>query len=975
MSFTPATPHSSFKLVRQQVVASLNIEVQEYEHKVTGAQHFHLSAASDENVFLVALRTVPKDSSGVAHILEHTALCGSEKFPVRDPFFMMTRRSLNTFMNAFTSSDWTAYPFASLNRKDFNNLLDVYLDAVFFSRLDQLDFAQEGHRLEFAEDGNPDSPLVYKGVVYNEMKGAMSSVPSQLWHTLSKHLFPTTTYHYNSGGDPDDIPDLSYQELLQFYRTHYHPSNAIFMTYGEISASEHQQKFEQQALHRFEKLDYTVAVGNEKRYHAPMRVQEAYPYNDDDAEHKSHVVMAWLLGKSTDLGDSLRAQLLSSVLLDNSATPLMHALESSELGNGPSPLCGLDDSQLELTFVCGLEGTERQSADEIEKLIFDTLKKVAEEGVPQEDIESALHQLELHQREVGGDSYPYGLQLILTSLTAATHRGDPVGLLDIDAALEQLREDIKDPEFIKKLAQDLLLDNPHRVRLMLQPDSKMAARKERAEVARLAAKKAALSEQEKTAIIEQAAALKLRQDQIDDESILPKVTLADVPSDEVHQEPSYRATGDTPLTSYGVGTNGLLYQQVIYPLPELSDTQTALLPIYTGCLTELGAGEHGYLDMQRWQARVTGGVSAFTSVRGATDDVHSLSGFITYSGKALNRNQAALTDLMKTLIDAARFDETGRLLELIGQMRAHREQSVTGSGHVLAMLAATSGLCASALLSHKLNGLAGIRALKELDSDIKQGKGLDELSSNLHSLHQHLTAAPHQLLLVAEPTQLDAFQTNLSTKLNNAKRVKDVSRFDLAKHQEIVNDAWLTNSQVNFCARAFPTVPSGHPDAAALIVLGGFLRNGFLHKAVREQGGAYGGGASQDNNSGSFRFYSYRDPRMGETLQDFDRAIDWLLSSKHDAQKVEEAILGTVSSLDRSESPAGRAKRIFHAELHGRTQEVRQHFRERVLATTLSDLHRVADTYLRSENACTAIVTDFSQKDAVLKLGLNPINL
>src|SRR5690554_3613124 len=224
--------HPAFVLLRKEAIPALNLTVEEYEHSATGAQHIHLQADNPENVFLVSLRTVPEDSTGVAHILEHTALCGSERYPVRDPFFMMTRRSLNTFMNALASSDWTAYPFASVNRKDFDNLLDVYLDAVFFSRLDRLDFAQEGHRLEFAELDNPNSDLLYKGVVYNEMKGAMSSVPAQLWQALGQYLYPTTTYHHNSGGDPEHIPDLTYEELKAFYRTHYHPSNAIFMTYG-----------------------------------------------------------------------------------------------------------------------------------------------------------------------------------------------------------------------------------------------------------------------------------------------------------------------------------------------------------------------------------------------------------------------------------------------------------------------------------------------------------------------------------------------------------------------------------------------------------------------------------------------------------------------------------------------------------------------------------------------------------------------
>lgn len=968
---TPAH-HKSFNYIRSQYVASLNLTVQEFEHKVTGAKHYHLAADNQENVFLVALRTVPQDSRGVAHILEHTALCGSDKYPVRDPFFMMTRRSLNTFMNAFTSSDWTAYPFASMNSKDYNNLLDVYLDAVFFSRLDPLDFAQEGHRLEFETADDPSSKLVYKGVVFNEMKGAMSSVPSQLWQTLTKYLFPNNTYHHNSGGDPEAIPDLTYEQLITFYKTHYHPSNAIFMTYGDKPAAELQEKFETQALCKFERLDKEISVPDEKRYYAPVKVQESYPYTQADAADKHHVVLGWLLGKSTNLQEALQAQLLSSVLMDNSATPLMHALESTELGSSPSPICGLDDSQKELTFICGLEGCQEGSADDVEQLIESTLRKVAEEGIPQEDVESALHQLELHQREVGGDSYPFGLQLIMTALTAATHRGDPVKLLDVDAALDQLREDIKQPNFIKTLIEKWLLNNPHKVRLTLSPNAELQARKEQAELDKLAQIQANLTEEDKQNIVELAHALKKRQDQIDDESILPKVTLSDVPAAEdatTGETTTLAPNNPTPVTRYSAGTNGLVYQQLIYPLPQFSPEQLNVLPLYNTCITELGLGEKDYLNSQRWQASVTGGLSAFSSIRGDVNDPHKLTSYYAYSGKALNRNQAALSDVLKALIETPRFDETGRIAELVSQIRAHREQSVTGSGHSLAMAAASSGICAAANLQHNWSGLAGIKALKQLDDGLRSEGGLEALSNLFTSIHESITASQFQALLIGEQAHLDEMQAQLAARFtSNAQN--PATGFDLGKQVRQVNDAWLTDSQVNFCSKAYATVPMDHPDAAALVVLAGVMRNSFLHKAIREQGGAYGGGASQDSTIGAFRFYSYRDPRLEETLADFDRSVEWAITENHDRQKVEEAILGTIGSLDRSESPAGKAKRCFYQELHGRPPEVRQRFRERILAVEASDLRRVAELYLKPDNAHIAVVTDFSKKDKMEAAGL-----
>ena len=968
--------HPAFEFIRSQAIDALKIHVEEYRHRVTGAQHIHLAADSEENVFLVALRTVPHDSTGVAHILEHTALCGSEKYPVRDPFFMMVRRSLNTFMNAFTSSDWTAYPFASQNRKDFNNLLHVYLDAVFFSRLDELDFAQEGHRLEFAETDNPNSDLVFKGVVFNEMKGAMSSVPSQIWQTLCKYLYPTTTYHYNSGGEPQEIPNLTYQQLKNFYRTHYHPSNAIFMTYGDISAETHQEKFETQALSRFEKLDDVISVPDEKRYHAPIAIEEYYPAeNDKDLANKNHVVFAWLMGKTTELEESLEAQLLANILLDNSASPLQQALETTDLGQAPSPLCGMDDSSREMAFVCGLEGCAIEDITKVEELIFSTLQKVSEDGVPLSEIEAALHQLELQQREVGGDGYPYGLQLILTGLTSATHRGDPIALLDMDAALKNLHEKIKQPDFIQSLVKKWLLNNNHRVRLVMKPDTQLSARIQQAEVDRLAHLKVELSEDEKRAIIERSHALQARQIQKDDESILPKVGLEDIPEHLHYTAGTHESFNDYPLRCYAAGTNGLVYQQITFKMPALTEAQQKLLPFYCSCLTELAIGEKDYLDVQRWQAEVVGSIRAFSSIRGTGDDVQKIDAYITLSAKALSRNQLAMSQLMHASLQHVRFDEQDRLRELIAQKRARSEQSVTGHGHSLAMTLASAGMSPAAKLAHQLGGLAGIVELKRLDDDLDDAEKLTAFTNGLAQVHQLMLNAPKQFLIVGEEEHLAAYRKTLENLWPAANSVEPFSAFSIPNVKEKIRQAWFTNTQVNFCAKAYPTVPADHPDAAVLTVLGGFLRNGYLHRTIREQGGAYGGGANQDNTIAAFRFYSYRDPRLTETLDDFDAALEWLKTNPHSEQSLEEAILGVIGSIDKPGSPAGEAKTTYQAELFGRTREKRELFRNRVVNVTLEDLVRVANRYLISENASIGIVTHAGQKDKLKALGLDILQL
>ncbi|MGK2940099.1 MAG: insulinase family protein, partial [Immundisolibacter sp.] len=555
--------HPAFELVRNEHVAALNLTVEEYRHRITGARHIHLAAADDNNAFLVAFLTVPQDSTGVAHILEHTALCGSRHYPVRDPFFLMLRRSLNTFMNAMTASDWTAYPFASQNRKDFFNLLDVYLDAAFFPTLDPLDFAQEGHRLEFAEAENPDSELTFKGVVFNEMKGAMSAPISALWQALAREIYPTTTYHHNSGGDPQHIPDLSYEQLKAFHARHYHPSNATFFTYGDIPAAEQQAIMEDRALRHFQRLDIDLRVPPEQRYTAPRVVEETYAAEDGDTARKTHIVLGWLLGDMTDLDQVLRLNLLSRLLLDNSSSPLMHALETTELGSAPSPLCGLDDSARELLFAAGVEGSDPEHAAAVEKLILDVLAEVAETGVPAEQVEAMLHQIELGRREIGGDRYPYGLQLIMNALPQAVHHGDPVQALAIDAALERLRTAAAEPGFVQGEVRRWLLDNPHRVRLTMQPDATQAERERAEEQSRLAALRADLDATQSARIVAQAKALVDRQAQHDDPDILPRVTRADVAPTLKIPPVVHEPVAGLPASWYDQPTNGLVYQQIV----------------------------------------------------------------------------------------------------------------------------------------------------------------------------------------------------------------------------------------------------------------------------------------------------------------------------------------------------------------------------------------------------------------------------
>lgn len=961
----PTAVHASFRQLQDVAIDALNLRVQHFEHRETGAQHYHLASDHNENVFLVALRTVPEDSTGVAHILEHTALCGSQRYPVRDPFFMMLRRSLNTFMNAFTSADWTAYPFASQNRRDFDNLLDVYLDAVFFSTLDPLDFAQEGHRVEFAEPDNVESELVFKGVVFNEMKGAMSSVSATLWQTLCEHLFPTSTYHYNSGGDPACIPDLSYEQLKTFYRSHYHPSNAIFMTFGDIPAVEHQAVFEERALQHFTRSDAHIAVRPEQRLSAPQRIHSSYAFDEDSpCTGKTHIVVGWMLGESTDLEQLLEAQLLTSVLLENSASPLQRALETTTLGAAPSPLCGLEDSMREMVFSCGIEGSEADSADALETLVLDVIGQVARDGVSEAHLQAIVHQLELHQREVGGDGFPYGLSLILQALGCATHYADPIPVLDLEPVILSLREKISDPDYIRGLAQRLLLDNPHRITLVMSPDPALSAQRSASERQRLAAIKAELDEDGRQAIVERAAALQARQQDSVDASLLPKVTLADVPGELPRITYREHRHDDFHITTYEQGTNGLVYQQLVAPLPSLNDAELQLLGHYTGMATELGVGGDSYLDTQHRQSACVGSIRLSATLRGSVDNEQDIAANLILSSKALRRQSGEQLSLMRDTRETLAFDELSRLRELVSQQRARREQSITGSGHSLAMAAACAGMSPLARQQHRASGLEGIRELRTLDERLRSDSELEVFAGQLSALHAKLNRNRPELLSIGEPGSSDELVAEARKVLSGIGQAGPDTTLAMPGLRDRRGECWITNTQVNFCAKAYPTVPVGHPDAAALTVLGAFLRNGFLHRAIREQGGAYGGGASQDSIVAAFRFFSYRDPRLAETLKDFDESVTWLLKEQQDPSAVEEAILGVISGLDKPASPAGEARQDFHNRRFGRDHAQRMLFRQRVLAVTLEDLRQVAETYLAPERASIAVITGAAQRDA-----------
>ncbi|THB69543.1 MAG: peptidase M16 [Gammaproteobacteria bacterium] len=966
--------HKAFKLLRTESITSLNIEVQEYEHIKTGAMHYHLACENNENTFLVALRTVPTDCTGVAHILEHTALCGSEKFPVRDPFFMMLRRSLNTYMNALTSSDWTAYPFATQCKKDFNNLLDVYLDAVFFSRLDELDFLQEGWRYEFSQISDPQSKLEYKGVVFNEMKGAMSSPVSVAWQALTKNVFPTSTYHYNSGGDPEVITDLSYQQLKDFYKVHYHPSNAMFFTFGDISAFEHQENIESKVLQHFDRLDRTIEISKEKRYATQQTITEYFSPTDDSG--KGQLVLSWLLNESSDIDDLLEAEFLSSVLLENSASPLRNLLETTDLADSPSPLTGVETTNKEMMFMCGIDGADVNKINEFDQQVTLCLQNLIQNGVDQDYLEAILHQLEFSQREIGGDREPFGLQLIFSAISTAVHQGDVISILNLDPAIEKLRSKIQDANYIKELINKLLLQNNHKIRLVMKPDPDYNNKKQQFEEDKLAKVEAELDVAAKQSIVDNAKALLQRQQELGDESILPKVTREDIP--ELIDYPQGKKTeiANIPAVTFKSSTNGISYCQIITGMPDFSLELYNHLPLFTTLVSELGYGDYDYKQVQHLQTAHTGSIGCYTSLRSDKDDIEKTYGFVSYSGKALNRKFEKFVSMLDGVSSSLRFDEHDRMVDLIAQMRLRKENSITSNGHAYAMQAAASGISPLAGLLDTLGGLDSIKRIKELDDRVKAGNGIEEFAAILSSISTQIYLQSKQILLISDQDSLDAniHILNSAYDFESSGNASNELNLQFASNKQLHN-MFVTNTQVNFCAKAYPTVSSQHEDAAALAVLAAFLKNGYLHTAIREQGGAYGGGASHDTSIGAFKFYSYRDPRIEGTLDDFDKSLEWLCSNKHEEKQLEEAVLGVIGSLDKPSSPAGEAKKTFYNELFGITSQMRLDYRKRILNTTIEDLIEVAQKYLVPESSSSVVITNEQNQRKASGLGMEIIEI
>lgn len=947
-------------------LSEINITLVELRHLKTGARLAHLANDDPNNLFAIGLRTTPADSTGIAHILEHTVLCGSRRYPVRDPFFSMLRRSLNTFMNALTASDWTLYPFSSMNEKDFYNLMGIYLDAVFFPQLSEMNFRQEGHRLEFADPENPASPLEFKGVVYNEMKGAMADPSSLIGRRLNRHLFPTTTYHHNSGGDPADILNLTHQALKDFHSSYYHPSNAWFFTYGNLPLDKHLKTIEELALREFEARAVDSEVPPEERYDRPRRVEETFPLSpDENPARRSMVQTAWLTCDISDGFERTALDLLSLLLLGNPAAPLHKALLDSRLGSNLVPGSGFHDDYRTTLFAAGLQGTNPEHTEAIERLILDTLHEVAEKGFSRERIEGAIHRYEFGHREVTGDSYPYALLLCMRMIGPWMHCGDPVSGLQISAHLERLRKELDAGPFFENLIRRRLLDNPHRVTLTLRPDPQQKEREDQEIAARLDRIRAALTPAQERQIVEQARILKQMQEAQEDLSSLPTLELSDIPA----EEPQVTALTDdeqgVPVYWFDQPTNGIGYVVAHLDASQLAPRHWPYLPLFCSLLTQIGAAGLSYLEMAERIEAGTGGIAASTEILDSPSDPQRFQALVQIRGKALARNQNKLFAILRDIFSAPDFSDHERLRTVLGQVRTTLENSIPSSGHSYAARAAAANLTAAARLRETWSGL-------ELVALAKKTAGLDDqaLADFAHQMQeiaaQLLRRNSLSCAVVAEQRHFEQVRPELRKFLGELPRGQAPGPQEVTFVAKAAHLGWATSVPVSYVTRVFPTAPYTHEDSGGLMVLAKLLKAGVLHREIREKGGAYGGMASANPETGLLSLLSYRDPHLVRTLKVYDEAARWAAAGQFSDQDIKEAILAVFAEIDKPLSPGGRGFREFANIRQGLTQEMRQNLRSKILATDRQTLQRLAQDYLIARRAQSA-VSVLSEEDLLKK--------
>jgi len=945
-------------------------------HDATGMEVYHVASEDEENLFAFAFKSLPSDSTGVAHILEHTVLCGSERFPVKDPFLLLLKGSMNTFLNAFTYPDKTVYPASSTVHQDLFNLLEVYGDAVFFPRISREMFRQEGHRLEFGPDGK----LIRTGVVYNEMKGNYSSHESVAAEWCFRSLFPDTAYAHDSGGDPAKIPDLTYEDFVAFHHKNYHPSNTLLFVYGNIPTQDYLSFISDKFLSRFPAVSlstrptaYTkIPV---KPFSEPKRLTVTYPSGPEDEEgDAASITLNWMLPSIDNPVAVLAREILSELLIGSAASPLQRALVDSELGEDLSSPTGLETEIERMCFSAGLRGTSAGREADIEKVIQNALSTIVQDGFDRDLVEGTLRRFEFRAREIKGG--PFGLRLALRSLRAWLHGAPPDLSLRFVPRMVAIREAMAaTPRYFEKLVETDLLSNPHRTTVTVVPDAEQNRREAEAEAAKLAAIEAGLSPTERERILQDQKTLEAiqhGQERPEDVATIPFLKEKDIPravrtfpftTTEIPVEGS-----SIPVHSHDLYTNGIAYADLLFEADGIPAEDLAFLPFLLSAISNLGLPDTSYEQTATRLNLLTGGFSASCESSPTVDG--SLRVFVTARFKVLEANIKEAVRLCTTILTQADFSDTKRLADLFTENRNENRSSLLPSGNGYAVLRNERYLSKSEALEELWRGVTQIQLLESLGRTLgdKLPDFLSEVLSGIRSrlftrqgVRLNITGNANSIkTLQAEllawittlPEEKPAYNSSVTSSLlpgfSNASFASswiDSCRVALDVTLDDATDtieALLLPSKVAFSALSVRGSHISSPDHAIQTLLAHILRTGPLWEKIRMKGGAYGAGASLDGLASIFSFSSYRDPNIGSSFRAYREALEDISTKGIGAQDLLLAKIGIVGRDLKPLSPPDRAYIALRRYLTGIDDALRQKIRDILLAAKDEDIRSAA---------------------------------
>lgn len=922
-------------------------------HKKSGARIAILSNNDDNKVFYIGFRTPPEDETGVPHIIEHTTLCGSKKFPVKDPFIELAKGSLNTFLNAMTYPDKTVYPVASCNDQDFKNLMDVYLDAVFNPNITKYEeiFKQEGWHYELT---GKDDELKINGVVYNEMKGAYSSPDEVLSSQIYRSLFPDNTYSKDSGGNPEYIPKLTYEAYLDFYHKYYHPSNSYIYLYGDMDVVERLEWLDKEYLSLYDYKKVNSEINKQPAFDEIKNVEAQYSITmDDSQENKTYLSYNRVVGDSLDEMLYQAFDVLDYALVSSPGAPVKQAL--IDAGIGDDVYGSYDAGILQPVFSFVAKNANASQADEFENIIENTLKEVVKTGINKEALLAGINSSEFKFREADFGQFPKGLLFGLNCLDSWLFDDmKPFIHLECLGTFAKLRKAV-DTDYFEKLIQEYLLDNTHGSSVTVKPKRGLGNEREEALAKELSDYKASLSDEEIKKLIEDTEHLKKYQEEpSSDEDLrkLPMLTRADMKKNAMPFSNIEDELLDVKVVRHDIESNGIDYISFLFDAGDFAQSELGYLGFFTNALGLVSTEKYSYTDLANATNIYTGGISTGTASHPDIKDRNNFVFKFEVKLKVLEKNLDKALELMEQMLLSSDFTDTKRLGELVAQIKARLQANLSSSGHLVAAMRSMSSFSRYALYQDELKGIAFYRSICHIEK---------ELSESPKSVSDKLAAIARKLF--ARNRMLISFTGN-NEAYGNAKPSleKVIAGFNKMSavgnqaevHFNTAKEAFIDASQIQYVAKTGDFICEGYEYTGALRLLRIILSYDYLWINVRVKGGAYGC-MNTFLRSGESYFVSYRDPNLSDTLDVYDRIPEYIKSFSPDERDMTKYIIGTFSALDTPMNPEAKGSRSLSAYLEGITYEQIQKERNEILNAQPEDIRRLADlveAVLKKDSIC-----------------------